>query len=210
MRPVKIGTHQLLLKIQPDPPVLPAVKGTAGRWPVLIDPAAHGFPIHVDAVTVVTLVNQIGLPKIPVNDPLPDVLPGEGEWHPAAGPAAKVEPARAIDAHLLAEGVLVILAVLEHYVHAPPLELLRHFPAQVAIQDRCARLMFLFHSTHGRLLAATRHRVQNPPLEVLYMEVWFAKPGFMKSACTEVTPLFLLVPDPVLTCKPTEQTVATN
>jgi len=119
---VDVGIHQLSIKIQPDPPVRPAVEGTAGRRPVLIDCAAHGVPIHVDAVTVVALVNEIGLAKSPVNDPLPYVLPGQGEWDPAAGPEAEVEPARAVKAHLLAEGVLVVFGILEHDAHALLLE----------------------------------------------------------------------------------------
>lgn len=125
MGSVDVGIHQLSIEIQPDLPVLPAVEGTAGHRPVRIDRAAEGFPIHVDAVTVVALVNEIGLAEIPVNDPLPDVLAGQGKGDAAAGPATEAEAARASEAYLLAEGVLVILRVLEHDAHALPLEFLR-------------------------------------------------------------------------------------
>ncbi len=52
---------------------------------------------HVGAVAILGMFDHVGLPQIPRDNALADVLPGQGERQTAAGGLAQVNAALAID-----------------------------------------------------------------------------------------------------------------
>ncbi len=125
VRPINIRVDFLFRKVQPDAAVLAAVEGATGNRSMLVNAAAGIAGLKVYAISVTAVLDQVRFAQAPVDDPLADVLLRKGKWNPAAGPAAKMDPARAIDADVVAEGVLVVFGILEHGTHVLFLEILR-------------------------------------------------------------------------------------
>lgn len=91
---------------------------------MLMNPAPKGGAIQVNAVAVVTLINEVGLSQVPVEDPLPHVLFGQGKGKAATGSPTLMHPVFTIDFHVVLKSVFVVFRVLEHGPQAPIARLL--------------------------------------------------------------------------------------
>ncbi|MBV9301614.1 MAG: hypothetical protein JOY62_01215 [Acidobacteriaceae bacterium] len=124
IRAVNIRINYLVVEIEPDPLVVPAIITTAWHGTVLAHRAPARTPFEVRAIPIFVVSNEIWASELPFNDSLVDVLPGQREAESATASLTELDPILAVDLCFVLERVFILLGVLHHYAEALLFELI--------------------------------------------------------------------------------------
>ncbi|MDZ7268450.1 MAG: hypothetical protein ONB48_12010 [candidate division KSB1 bacterium] len=118
IRLINLRIHHLVLKIQPYPFILPAIKSPAGHWPMRMNRATFLLAVPMLTATVRAPGDEIRRGKIPAHDAFFHILLRERKTQFATGGVAQVNPIFAADWDFALELVFVVLRFLIHHAHA--------------------------------------------------------------------------------------------